>query len=180
MNELMINVSSDGGVIIDNQVKQRSLKWIKENLAHLIFQVIQFSHDGLSVAPAPQMRASCPALYKLFRVRQEQKNTEEVKPHPSLAKLFSPQKFHKIRFLTNELPMLIPSVPWMSTTQGGFLLDNTRFGCLLYWNSINCTPVKITLKISVLWGPQTIFITPQWNLQNLMHAYKQLIQYLTV
>lgn len=91
------------------------------------FQVIQFNNDSLSVSSAPNQRASFPALYKLFRIRKDQKNSEEVKPHPILAKLFCPQKFDKIRFLTNELPMLVPPVPWMSTTQGGFLLDNTRY-----------------------------------------------------
>jgi DNA-directed RNA polymerase len=67
------------------------------------------------------------ALYKLYRLRTEQRNVEEVKAHPVLLKLFGPQKFQKIRFLTPELPMLVPSVPWLSPNHGGFLLETANF-----------------------------------------------------
>jgi DNA-directed RNA polymerase len=59
-------------------------------------------------------------------MRKDQRNMEEVKPHPALAKLFGPQKLRKIRFLTTELPMLVPAVPWFSPSQGGFLIETAR------------------------------------------------------
>ena len=79
------------------------------------------------MAVATQVAFLPSALYKLFRLRKDQRNAEEVKPHPVLVKLFGPQKLHKIRFLTTELPMLVPSVPWLNPNHGGFLLETASF-----------------------------------------------------
>ena len=135
INELRINLSAEGGLIIAGQV-------------------INVSGDSITTFAAPAKRASSPgkmydqnlsprwfslsitsciytsfisALYKLFRLRKNQRTTEEVKPHPVLVKLFGPQKLRKIRFTSNELPMLVPSVPWLAPSHGGFLLETTNF-----------------------------------------------------
>ena len=50
---------------------------------------------------------------------------EEVKPHPVIAKLFSKQKFHTLRFSVDMLPTIIPPCPWTCPTQGGYFMHPT-------------------------------------------------------
>ncbi|XP_040581681.1 DNA-directed RNA polymerase, mitochondrial [Lepeophtheirus salmonis] len=68
----------------------------------------------------------CPGLYKIYRQRKFSQ-VEEIKPHPILAKLFNYAKLSSLKFNTNELPMIAPPLPWISSSRGGYLLTNSEF-----------------------------------------------------
>ena len=69
---------------------------------------------------------SVPAIYRVLRSRKEKKIVE-LKPHPILAKLFEMNQSNSLHFMTTHLPMLVPPLPWMSTSRGGFLLRPVIF-----------------------------------------------------
>ena len=64
-----------------------------------------------------------PVLFRiLLRMRKLSQFMEELKPHPIVAKLFSKQKFHTLKFPVDQLPTLVPPLPWKSPHQGGYFL----------------------------------------------------------
>ncbi|XP_070207362.1 DNA-directed RNA polymerase, mitochondrial-like [Littorina saxatilis] len=77
------------------------------------------------------MRASAtdrnlvPAFYTIYRNYSYQ-TFEEIKPHPVLVKLFRGAELDELTFEAGYLPMLVPPVPWISTTHGGYLLSAVR------------------------------------------------------
>lgn len=62
-----------------------------------------------------------PAFYTVFR-HQGRLVKEEVKPHPLLNKLHRASQLESLTFPTQELPMLCPPLPWISTKTGGYLV----------------------------------------------------------
>ncbi|XP_056629610.1 DNA-directed RNA polymerase, mitochondrial [Diorhabda sublineata] len=63
-----------------------------------------------------------PAFYTIFRA-QGRIIKEEVKPHPILCKLYRQSHPETLTFPTNEVPMVCPPIPWISTEIGGYLIS---------------------------------------------------------
>ena len=65
-------------------------------------------------------------LYTVYRVPGNF-TEKQIKVHPTVAQFFSlvPQK--EIEFDCTELPYLVPPLPWLSSTSGGYLLKQTDF-----------------------------------------------------
>lgn len=106
MNELQVTITADGGGIVLNS----------NECFHLNNNVLK-KHSN---------NATCPVLYKVYRTRKDNKEVEEIKPHPTMAKLFAMQKFSAIRFSVREVPMVFPPLPWTSADRGGYLLHPTN------------------------------------------------------
>ncbi len=69
----------------------------------------------------------CPAFFKVFRARKSMHEIEELKPLPILAKLFAHDKFSVLAFDSRDLPMVVPPLPWTSSSQGGYLMRTSTF-----------------------------------------------------
>ncbi|QQP56671.1 DNA-directed RNA polymerase [Caligus rogercresseyi] len=67
-----------------------------------------------------------PRALQIYRQRKFSQ-VEEIKPHPILSKLFNYAKLSSLKFNTNELPMVVPPLPWISSSRGGYLLTNSDF-----------------------------------------------------
>lgn len=65
-----------------------------------------------------------PAFYSLFR--NHGKNIkQEVKPHPTLIKLYRGSQQENLIFDSNLIPMLCPPRPWIDENNGGYLLHRS-------------------------------------------------------
>ena len=62
--------------------------------------------------PAPSRH---PAFFKIFRKRKGNFDVEEVKPNPALFELFSASSLMDLTFPPEDLPMLVPPLPWTSS-----------------------------------------------------------------
>lgn len=60
-----------------------------------------------------------PALYTTYRNR-DMKVREELRSHPTFAKLFRAARKEHLMFATNLVPMLCPPIPWSSHKHGGY------------------------------------------------------------
>ena len=68
-----------------------------------------------------------PILFRVpLRMRKGSHYVEEVKPHPQIAKLFAKQKYNTLTFPVDQLPSLVPPLPWSSPQQGGYFLHPTE------------------------------------------------------
>lgn len=72
-----------------------------------------------------------PVLYSLFRSR-DLMSREEVRPHPVFAKLYRDAKIDTLSFPSNQIPMMCPSIPWTSTSYGGYLISKSELIRLPY------------------------------------------------
>ena len=104
---------------------------VGRELLHVIISKLQFLIDRqkqnihFDTTKRKQVDAF-PVLFRIYlRMRKESHFVEEVKPHPLIAKLFSKQKFHTLRFSVNMLPTIIPPCPWTCPTQGGYFMHPT-------------------------------------------------------
>lgn len=52
---------------------------------------------------------------------------KQIKVHPTVAHFFSHIPQVELEFDCTELPCLVPPLPWLSTTTGGYLLTQTEF-----------------------------------------------------
>jgi len=113
LNLLMFNVTVDvdgeGTLVVDGRRVVFSADKDFTSLA---------SDAGQLVAPC----SSCPALFKVFRARKSLQQREEIKPLPSLTRLFAADKLRRLHFKAKDLPMVVPPLPWLSETEGGLLL----------------------------------------------------------
>ncbi|XP_064642000.1 DNA-directed RNA polymerase, mitochondrial-like [Lineus longissimus] len=66
-----------------------------------------------------------PAFYTIYRTYGAQQK-QEVKPHPSLVRLFENANLRDLQFNMLEVPMVVPPVPWGSVRYGGSLLASTK------------------------------------------------------
>ena len=66
-----------------------------------------------------------PAFFKIFRKRKGNFDVEEVKPNPALFGLFSVSALMDLTFPPEDLPMLVPPMPWTSHSCGGYILKST-------------------------------------------------------
>ncbi len=55
------------------------------------------------------------------------KQFEEIRPLPALFRLFSADKHSELEFGAQDVPMIVPPVPWISTREGGNLLRKSKF-----------------------------------------------------
>ena len=65
-------------------------------------------------------------LYSVYRSPNDF-SEKQIKIHPTVTHFFShiPQK--ELEFDCTELPALVPPLPWLSTSTGGYLLNQTDF-----------------------------------------------------
>ncbi|XP_060521264.1 DNA-directed RNA polymerase, mitochondrial [Cylas formicarius] len=89
-------------------------KFLYQILLHDFKINVDWKHNG-------KHKCWLPAFYTIFR-NQSRTVTEEIKPHPELAKLFRAAQPETLTFPANEVPMLCPPVPWTSVDHGGYLL----------------------------------------------------------
>ena len=94
-------------------------------------------NDELQIKTATKSsnKVSVPVLYTVVRLRKDRQQFE-LKPHPILSKLFELHFSKEFKFDVEDLPMLIPPLPWSSTHRGGFLLKNITF-CRLPTNDLS-------------------------------------------
>lgn len=81
--------------------------------------------DGNLRTPAVPTTSN-PAFFKIFRKRQQNKDVEELKPHPTVSKLYDINALVDLKFPATDLPMLVPPLPWVSADIGGYLLQESR------------------------------------------------------
>ena len=67
-----------------------------------------------------------PAFFKIFRKRKGNFDVEEMKPNPALFVLFSESSRMDLTFPPEDLPMLVPPLPWTSCSSGGYLAKTTQ------------------------------------------------------
>ena len=107
-----------------------SVKLDKEGRLIIGDQSVKVIEGQLDVRDKPEGAAITwtPAFFKLFRSRANNKlQMEEIKALPTLVKLFSMNKFSTLEFSTNEMPMIVPPVPWTNPDHGGYLLQSSVF-----------------------------------------------------
>ena len=66
-----------------------------------------------------------PAFFKIFRKRKGNFDVEEMKPNPALFVLFSESSRMDLTFPPDDLPMLVPPLPWTSSSSGGYIVKST-------------------------------------------------------
>ena len=66
-----------------------------------------------------------PAFFKIFRKRKANFDVEELKPNPALFELFSASSRMDLTFPPEDLPMLVPPLPWTSCSSGGYITKTT-------------------------------------------------------
>lgn len=76
---------------------------------------------GAAVGPL----TTSPAFFKVYRSRKENLEMEEVKPHPSLSRLYAVNKMVELQFSPLELPMVCPPLPWVSDRTGAYILRSS-------------------------------------------------------
>ena len=69
--------------------------------------------------------AKHPAFFKIFRKRKGNFDVEEVKPNPALFELFSASSLSDLTFPPEDLPMLVPPLPWVSSSTGGYIMKDS-------------------------------------------------------
>ena len=109
MAKIQFRMDAKGQIVINNmKVKLKSDGNIE------VFQ---------DTGPSLAKNKTFPVLFRIFsRMRKQSHFVEEVKPHPVLAKLFCKQIFDTLMFPVDQLPMLVPPLPWTSPQHGGYLL----------------------------------------------------------
>ena len=66
-----------------------------------------------------------PAFFKIYRKRKGNYDVEEVKPNPAVHKLFAASSLVNLTFPPEDLPMLVPPLPWTSAYTGGYIIKDT-------------------------------------------------------
>ena len=77
--------------------------------------------------PAKVQSGGVAAFFKTFRKRKDFLDSQEIKPHPSLQPLFGTVSLSELKFPPEELPMIVPPLPWVSDTTGGNLIRKSKF-----------------------------------------------------
>ncbi|XP_023015576.2 mitochondrial RNA polymerase [Leptinotarsa decemlineata] len=99
-------------------------------IGKFLYQIIMFDLkvDVNLLKPEIKHKSYLPAFYTVFRMQpQTRYSIEEVKPHPLLSKLVRQSFPETLTFTINEMPMVCPPVPWISTELGGYLLMPSEF-----------------------------------------------------
>lgn len=65
-------------------------------------------------------------LYAVYR-RLGNSAEKQIKVHPTVIRFFSHIPQTEFEFDCTEIPCLVPPLPWLSTTTGGYLLNQTDF-----------------------------------------------------
>ena len=65
-------------------------------------------------------------LYTVYRTPGSF-NEKQIKVHPTVAHFFSNIPQVELEFDCTELPSLVPPLPWLSTSTGGYLFNQTDF-----------------------------------------------------
>ncbi|XP_067658835.1 DNA-directed RNA polymerase, mitochondrial-like [Haliotis asinina] len=68
-------------------------------------------------------RKMVPAFYSVYRTYGH-RMIEELKPNPTLVRVYQGADLDEMTFDTCDLPMLVPPIPWVSMNHGGFLLGS--------------------------------------------------------
>ncbi|XP_048250486.1 DNA-directed RNA polymerase, mitochondrial-like [Haliotis rufescens] len=70
-------------------------------------------------------RKMVPAFYSVYRTYGH-RMIEELKPNPTLVRIYQGADLDEMTFDTSDLPMLVPPIPWVSMNHGGFLLGSVQ------------------------------------------------------
>ncbi|XP_076275662.1 mitochondrial RNA polymerase isoform X2 [Rhynchophorus ferrugineus] len=99
-----------------------TLTAIGKFMYHIIMHDLKIDVNSLRIES--KHKNYLPAFYTIFR-NQGRLVKEEVKPHPVLSKLYKASLPETLTFLTSEVPMVCPPVPWTSMTNGGYIIAPT-------------------------------------------------------
>ena len=113
MDNVKLSLSKEGGVIIGNYE------------FFLKSQSSELDPPKYHAEPV-EVHTTTPAFYKLLRHRKDRMNIE-LKPHPVLSRIFELNKVTRLFFNATDVPMLVPPLPWSSTSRGGFYLKQCIF-----------------------------------------------------
>ena len=106
MREMVITRDREGQLIVGGQV------------CH-----VSDTNDTPTPSTPATPHSTSPAFYKVYRPRNDSSNElEELKPHPSLVKLYSHNKMVDLKFKCDECPMVVPPLPWLDMDTGGYLV----------------------------------------------------------
>lgn len=72
-----------------------------------------------------QPSSTCPAFFKVFRKRRDNRDVEELKPHPSISAVYEPIAFVDLEFPAIDMPMLVPPLPWVSHNTGAYYIQES-------------------------------------------------------
>eukprot|EP00092_Neocalanus_flemingeri_P017911 GFUD01019377.1.p1 GENE.GFUD01019377.1~~GFUD01019377.1.p1 ORF type:complete len:1482 (+),score=337.24 GFUD01019377.1:704-5149(+) len=104
LDEIQVDVDTNGRVITDSKV---------------------IDSDGLLSDPLRPFNTN-PAFFKIFRKRKDIRDVQELKPNPSLAKVFEANSMVDLQFPATDMPMLVPPLPWVSVNTGGYLVRDSK------------------------------------------------------
>ncbi|KAK7494172.1 hypothetical protein BaRGS_00014645 [Batillaria attramentaria] len=92
-------------------------------LGKLLYDIILYDVkvDASILKGQQSHKKMVPAFYAIYRSYAHQTH-EEIKAHPVVMQLYRGAEISELTFDTGLLPMLVPPVPWVSTSHGGFLL----------------------------------------------------------
>merc|ERR1719300_334433 len=68
----------------------------------------------------------CPAFFKVFRKSKDNKDVEELKPHPSLTAVYDANSLVDLEFPSADVPMVAPPLPWISPSTGAYLIQESK------------------------------------------------------
>ncbi|XP_076451324.1 DNA-directed RNA polymerase, mitochondrial-like [Babylonia areolata] len=96
-------------------------------LGKLLYELIVYDLkvDTNMLKTSTPSRNMVPAFYTIYRSYSYQV-VEEIKPHPMVMKVYQGSELNELSFNSSFLPMLVPPLPWVSRTLGGYLLSAVR------------------------------------------------------
>ncbi|KAI4457037.1 dna-directed rna polymerase mitochondrial [Holotrichia oblita] len=98
-----------------------------QGIGKFLYNIIM--HDlkvDVSVMKGTKNKNYVSAFYTIFR-HHGRIVKEEVKPHPTLSRLYRASVPETLKFPTFQVPMRCPPVPWSSLNIGGYLATHTEF-----------------------------------------------------